>query len=228
MIRQQLAESLDRLQTDCIDLYLLHRDDPATPAQEMIDFLNEAQSSGQVRAFGVSNWSKSRIEEANRYAASRGLSGFAVSSPNFGLARQMKDLWGGGCVTLSGPEHAADRDWYRANQMPIVAYSGLGRGFFSGRFRAGDYDGARAILDSYAQTGYLYEENMKRLERAETLAQKYGESVPEIAMRYLFSCGLNLFAVVSTTSPARLRSNLQSASRPLSAEEVAFLEGNEP
>ena len=228
VIREQMAQSLDRLQTDCIDLYLLHRDDPKTPVEEFIDTLNEARQAGMIRLFGVSNWTHQRIEAANRYAAEKGLCGFSLSSPNYGLARQMKDLWGGGCVTLSGPENEDARAWYRANQMPVIAYSSLGRGFFSGRFRAGDYEGARRVLDRYAQQGYLYEENMARLARVETLAAREGQSVPEIAMRYAFASGMNLFAVVSTASPERLRMNLRAAASPLSGEEAAWLEGPDP
>lgn len=227
VIREQLAQSLEALGTDCIDLYLLHRDDSNTPVEEFIETLNEARAKGMIRLFGVSNWTHERIAAADRYAGEKGLMGFSVSSPNFGLARQMKDLWGGGCVTLSGPENDAARKWYRENQMPLIAYSSLGRGFFSGRFKAYDYENARKVLDPYAQRGYLYEENMERLERAEKLAEKYGVTVPEIAMRYVFGSGMNVFAVVSTTSPERLQMNLRAAGQPLSAEDTAYLEGTE-
>ncbi len=227
VIREQMARSLDALKTDCIDIYLLHRDDPNTPAEEYIDTLNEAKKEGKIRLFGVSNWTHERIEKANRYAARAGLEGFSVSSPNYGLARQMQDLWGGGCVTLSGPENETARAWYRENQMPVIAYSSLGRGFFSGRFRAGDYGNARKVLDPFAQKGYLYEENMARLARAEELADRYGVTVPEIAMRYVFGSGMNLFAVVSTSSPERLRMNLRAAAQPLTPEETVYLEGTE-
>ena len=186
-----------------------------------------AAISGTVsfRSTARSSWTSwARIEKANRYAESRGLAGFSVSSPNFGLTRQMRDLWGGGCVTLSGPEHAEDRAWYANSQMPVIAYSALGRGFFSGRFSAGDYEKARTVLDTYAQKGYLYEENMERLRRAEQLADQLGISVSEVAMRYIFTSPMNVFAVVSTTSPDRLRMNLRAVSRPLTPEEIAFLE----
>lgn len=227
VILEQLSRSLEALRTDRIDIYLLHRDDPNTPAEEMIDTLNEARQKGLIRIFGVSNWTRERIEKANRYAEKNGLSGFSVSSPNFGLARQMKDLWGGGCVTLSGPENEGDRAWYRENQMPVIAYSSLGRGFFSGRFRSWDYENARRVLDPYAQKGYLYDENMARLKRCEALAERYGVTVPEIAMRYVFGSGMNLFAVVSTSSAERLKMNLRAADEPLSGKEIRYLEGEE-
>ena len=225
VIREQLQRSLDALRTDRIDIYLLHRDDPKTPPEEMIDALNEHRRDGRIGIFGVSNWTHGRIEAANNYAAAHGLDGFSVSSPNFGLALQLEDPFGGNCVTLSGPENAAARDWYARNRMPVIAYSSLGRGFFSGRFRAGDFDAARKVLDVWAQKGYLYEANMERLRRAERLAERYGVTVSEIAMRYVFGSPMNVFAVVSTASAERMRMNIRAAARPLTEEDIGFLEG---
>ena len=224
VILNQLQQSLEALRVDCIDIYLLHRDDPNTPAEEFIDTLNELKHAGKIKVFGASNWTHQRIQAANDYAASKGLTGFQVSSPNYGLALQVNDLWGGGCVTISGQENAASRAWYIQNQMPVVAYSSLGRGFFSGRFRAGDYESARRCMDMFAQKGYLCEENMQRLRRAEELAEKYGVAVPEIAMRYVFSTEMNIFAVVSTSSIQRLQMNIKAADSPLLPEEVQYLE----
>lgn len=224
VILEQLQQSLEALHVECIDIYLLHRDDPNTPLEEFIDTLNEVKDAGKVKVFGVSNWTHQRIEAANHYAASNNLTGFQVSSPNYGLALQVQDLWGGGCVTISGPENAASRSWYIERQMPVIAYSSLGRGFFSGKFKAGDYDGARHCMDKFAQKGYLCKENMMRLQRTEELAKKYGVSVPEIAIRYVFSSKMNVFAVVSASSSQRIQTNIHAANNPLTQEDVAYLE----
>ena len=137
VIHRELKQSLKELQTGYVDIYLLHRDDPKTPVGEFVETLNEAKTQGLIRCFGVSNWTHERIQKANEYAAQHGLEGFSVSSPNFGLARQVADPWGGACVTVSGPENAAARAWYAEQNMPVLAYSSLGRGFFSGRFLGG-------------------------------------------------------------------------------------------
>ena len=227
VIEQELAESLRELQTDCIDVYLLHRDDPNTPIGEYMTCLNEQKAAGKIRCFGVSNWTVARIEEANAWAAAHGMEGFSVSSPHYGLAVQEADPWGGGCVTVSGPAAAADRQWYRDNAMPVVAYSSLSRGFFSGRFRAGDYDAARAVLDPPAQKGYLTPGNMERLRRAGRLAERDGCTVAHVAMRYVFSSGMNMFAVCATGSPARMRQNIEASVSPLSPEDLQFLEAGD-
>ena len=224
VINKELEKSLKTLGTEYIDIYLLHRDDPKTPVSEYIETLNEAKQQGKIRLFGASNWTDARIREANRYAESHGLEGFSVASPNYGLAIQVSDPWGGGCVTITGRDNEQARRWYVENQMPIVAYSSLGRGFFSGKFKAYDFVGAKKTLDKNAQKGYLCDENMRRLKKAEELAAKYHSTVAQIAMRYVFSSDMNVYAVVSSKNPARLKENLRAASNPLSAEDVRYLE----
>ena len=113
--------SLKRLQTDYVDIYVMHRDNEEVPVGEFMDVLNEHYAAGRIRAFGGSNWSHTRIAEANAYAARHGLQPMTVSSPNYGLAEQVLDPWGPGCVTLSGPQNTAARAWYQANRMPVLA-----------------------------------------------------------------------------------------------------------
>ena len=224
VILSELDKSLKTLGTDYIDIYLLHRDDPKTPISEFMETLNECKKAGKIRVFGVSNWTHERIAEANRYAAEHDLEGFTVSSPNYGLARQVRDPWGGECVTVSGPENAQAREWYTDNQMPVIAYSSLARGFFSGKFQSFDYEGAKKVLDGAGQKGYLCEENMRRLRNAEEMAETYQTSVADIALRYVFGSSMNTFAVMSTTNPKRLPGNIKASRLPLSKEEITFLE----
>ena len=68
-ITSDLHDSLARFQFDYIDLYLLHRDDPSQPVGPIVEILNEHKRAGKIHAFGGSNWSVSRIQAANAYAA---------------------------------------------------------------------------------------------------------------------------------------------------------------
>lgn len=200
-IRKDFQKSSSYLHTDYIDIYLLHRDDPEVKVGEVVEILNAMHEEGKIGAFGGSNWTHVRIAEANEYAYKHNLIPFTVSSPNFGLADQVQDPWGVGCVTISGPKNENAREWYRRKQMPVIAYSSLGRGLFSGKVKSGESEQASKILDATAMKGYGYPENFERLRRCEQLAEKKGVSVPQIALAWIFRQQINTFAVVSTTNP---------------------------
>jgi len=102
VMTNELKRSLSELGTDYVDILLLHRDDANTPIAEYLETFNDFVREGIIKSFGVSNWTVERIQEANAYAAEHGLCPFSISSPNFGLAEQVNDPWGGNCVTISG------------------------------------------------------------------------------------------------------------------------------
>ncbi len=88
-IRPQLEETLDRLSTNKLDIYCLHRDNPEIPVAEFMDSLNELRDEGLIDVLGASNWSLDRFKEANEYSNSKNISGFGVLSNNFSLARML-------------------------------------------------------------------------------------------------------------------------------------------
>ena len=218
-----LYDSLARLQTDCIDIYMLHRDDPAVPVRPIVEAFNAHREAGRIRAFGGSNWSHQRIAEANAYAEAHGLQPFTVSSPNYGLAEQVEDPWGPGCVSISGPQNRAARAWYRQYQMPVFAYSSLARGFFSGRITRENFSETRSLLDNACLTAYCHEVNFRRLDRVWQLAEERGCTVPQLALAYVLSSPLNAFPLVGAATPGEYRENLAAFDLRLSAAERAWL-----
>jgi len=224
-ISSDLSESLARFGLDALDLYLLHRDDPTVPVGPIVEVLNAHLTAGRIRAFGGSNWTHARIAEANAYARSNGLVPFAVSSPNFSLAEQVQAPWVG-CVSISGPRGEPARRFYEREGLPLLTWSSLAGGFFSGRFRRDNLASFEAYLDTLCVTSYGYEENFRRLDRARELAGARGLSVPQVALAYVLSQPLNVFALVGCTSGAEFRANLRACEVKLSPEELAYLEGN--
>jgi len=208
-IRREMDESLRTLGTDHVDVFLLHRDDPSHPVAEYVETLEALRREGKCLSYGGSNWTHSRLEEANDYAAAHGCQGMTLSSPHYGLAEQVADPWGGGCVTATGAAMAGARAWYRKTRMPLLAYSSLGRGFFSGAFKSSDPDGAKRGLDDVAQRGYLCDANLKRLARAEEIAAAHGVHVATVAMAYLLTDEMNTLAVVSMPQPELIQANLK-------------------
>jgi aryl-alcohol dehydrogenase-like predicted oxidoreductase len=223
-LTSDLYDSLARLRCDYVDIYLLHRDDPAVPVGPIVETLNEHLQAGRIRAFGGSNWTHQRITEANEYAERHGLVPFVASSPNYGLAEQVRDPWGGGCVTVSGPENRDARAWYQANQMPVMAYSSLARGFFSGRITPDNFDEMKSTLDRACLTAYCHEPNFRRLERALILAQEKQVGVPQIVLAYMFASPLNVFPIIGAASGQEFRENLRAFDIKLTENECAWLD----
>jgi aryl-alcohol dehydrogenase-like predicted oxidoreductase len=228
-IAADLHDSLARLRTDYIDLYLLHRDDPSVPVGPIVEALNEHQRAGRIRAFGGSNWAHERIQAANEYAAQHGLMPFAASSPNFSLADQIKPPWEG-CVSLSGPEALAARKWYRQQNMALITWSSLAGGFFSGRFRRDNL--ASFDPNDYWSTlcieVYCSEENFQRLDRAQALAAQKSLTLPQIALAYVTSQPLNIFALTGSQTAEEFAANAQAVNVSLSPDELSMLENGTP
>lgn len=222
-MRADLKKSLEELGTDYIDVYLLHRDNPSVPAGEIVEALNAIHAEGRIGAFGGSNWTHERLEAAQEYAYSHNLIGFSVSSPNFSLAEQVRDIWGGG-VSISGASGAAARQWYKKNGMAVIAYSSLARGLFSGKAKSADPVGARAVLDKFAVKGYFSEENFVRLSRCEELARIKGVTVAQAALAYVLCQPFPSFAAVSCSRAERMSENLRSLDVHFTADEIAYLE----
>ena len=186
MIDHELPISLERLQTDYVDLYFLHRDNPAVPAGEFVDMFNRHRAAGRVRAFGGSNWTPARLAEANAYAERNGLAGFSASSPNFTLA-----VWNEvpyfNCVTATDP---ASKAWYTEHQLPLFAWSSQAMGFFTGRYHPDDRSN-----DLVARTWYS-DDNWQRYERAQELGRRKGVAATQIAVAYVLAQPFPTFALV--------------------------------
>ncbi len=223
-LASDLHDSLARLQTEYIDVYLLHRDDPDLPVGPIVEALNEHLQMGRIRAFGGSNWTHQRIAEANAYAQAHGLVPFVASSPNYGLADQIENPWGPGCVSISGPTNRDGRTWYTANQMPVMAYSSLARGLFSGRITPDSYEQTRSTLDRACLTAYCHEPNFERLRRAFSLAQEKGASVPQIVLAFMFASPVNAFPIVGAANGDEFRENVEAFDLSLTQRERAWLD----
>ncbi len=215
-LTRELYETLDRFQTDYVDIYFMHRDNPEIPVGEFVDCLNEHRRAGRIRAFGGSNWSIERIEAANAYAQEHGLVGFTASSPNLALAVWNEPMWQG-CVAAADAE---SRAWYARTQMPLFSWSSQASGFFTGRYRPEDA-GNRALA-SIVRT-WFNEGNWQRLERARKLARQKGVTATQIALAYVLCQPLNIFALIGPHSIEETRTSLAALDVQLTPEELRWL-----
>ncbi len=216
MLVRQLEESLQRLGTDYLDVYCMHRDNPKIPVGEFVDVLNQQVEAGRVRVFGGSNWTRERLDEANAWAAKHGKRGFGVVSNNYSLAQWNEPMWGG-CVTSSEPAFKA---WLVKNRMPLFAWSSQASGFFTGRFKAEDAGkpSAAEVARVWFNAG-----NFERLARARLLAAENGVDANQIALAYVLGQPLEMFAVIGPRAIEETRTSLGALGVTLSSGELAWL-----
>ncbi len=168
-ISSDLDSSLKALKRDYIEFYWLHKDDESTPVEEIIDIMNRLVKSGKIIKFGASNWTSQRIKKANDYAHSKGILGFSASQIRFNPAYCLGER--GGLVGMDSDEF----EFYRSNNMPVVAYSSQAKGFFSKMAKYGE-----GALSDKAKNRYLCEENLRRLEILKGLSKQHDASIASV------------------------------------------------
>ncbi len=246
-LTEDLNRSLERLETSYIDIYLLHRDDLDLPVGPIVEALNEHFAAGRIKSFGGSNWTHKRIQEANDYAEAHGLEPFRASSPSYSLAEQAEEAWAPGTVTISGLTEQTARDWYAANQMPVLAYSSLARGFFSGMVTRERWEaekdhimspgilfsgkatkdqltGRGETIDPICAKAYCVENNFKRLDRAAELAKEKDCTIAQIALAFIINSPMNVFPISGVANRTELQSSINAANILLNEKEHSWLD----
>ncbi|GGP51684.1 aldo/keto reductase [Saccharothrix coeruleofusca] len=210
-IGPQLTESLDRLGTDHLDVYLLHRDDPEVPVDEFVDALEAEVRAGRIRCYGGSNWSVERVRAADEHAARVSGQGFTALSNHFSLAEPVEPLYPG-CVAVdrAGREHLA------ATRTALFPWSSQARGFFSGV--------DPALLDPNMVRCWDTPANRERRERAAVLARRHSVEVINIALAYVLAQPFPAYPIIGPRSTDELRTALAGVEVRLTAAECRWLE----
>lgn len=211
-ITKDLIESLVRLKTEYVDFYALHRDDPSVEVGPIVEILNHHLEAGRIRAFGASNWTFQRIQEANDYAVQHSLKGFSFSSTNLSLASVNEARWPG-CVSAD----EETRQWHKVTQMPLLSWSSQAGGFFSGRFSPEDRSNEEMVRVFYNDG------NWERLRRAQSLAKDKGVEPIQISLAYVLHQPYPTAAIIGCETPAELASSLKALEIQLTQTEVEWL-----
>ena len=217
-LTRQLEESLERQGTDYADLYMMHRDNTDIPVGEFVDVMDEHLRAGRIRAYGGSNWTPERVDEANAYAKANGRTGFTILSNHFGLAEALDVPWAG-CVHATDPDSKA---WLEERGIALLPWSSQARGFFTGRAHPEDRSDAELVRCYYS------EENFERLARAEELGAERGVPATAIALAFVLHQQFPTFALFGPRSIGEMRSSTLGLGVELSAQEMAWLDLRSP
>ena len=210
-VATQLDESLGRLQTDRLDIYVLHRDDPAVPAGEFVDAMLAERQRGRIGAYGFSNWTLPRVKEAVAYARKRGAALPAALSYNFSLAEMVDAVWPG----VMSSRHAAWHELLASGEFGLYSWSAQARSFFTDRADTADDEMKRA---------WFSPANLARRERAYELGRARGASGNQVALAWVLHQDFPVSALIGPLTRAELEDSLGALRIDLSAADVRRLD----
>jgi aryl-alcohol dehydrogenase-like predicted oxidoreductase len=204
-VRRSIDGSLERLGVDVVDLYYLHRVDPAVPIEETVGAMAELVTEGKVRYLGLSEAAAATIRRAH------------AVHPITALQTEYS-LW------TRDPEHEI-LDVCRELGIGFVAYSPLGRGFLTGAIRTID----DLAADDWRRSNPRFQEenfdrNRKLVEAVETIAHARGVTAAQLALAWVLSRWEHIVPIPGTRRVERLEENAAAADLTLSPAEIRRLE----
>jgi aryl-alcohol dehydrogenase-like predicted oxidoreductase len=204
-IRSAIAGSLERLRTDYVDLYYLHKPDPETPIAETLRALDELVRAGKVRAIGCSNFTVERLAESDRVARELGTARFAVVQNQYSLLRRGDDA---GVLPLC-----------RELGIGYLPYFPLASGLLTGKYRRGEPPPEGTRLAGRT----LDDADLERVERLARFASERGHTLLELAISALASTPAITSVIAGATKPEQVRANAAAAGWRLTADELEAL-----
>ena len=199
-IQSDIEESLKNLGTEQIDLYLLHRDNPALPVDLLLDALEKARLEGKVKHYGFSNWQLERIKEAEAYTRKTGIEGFTCNQVRWSLAEANvenipeKSRYPLDCETYN---------WHCESGCAITAYNSTAGGLFSKMEKTGEIPEKQKKL-------YDNEANRIIFRRIKEASGDLGHSVHELSLAFIRTHTFSSLPVTSFSRKEQLEEALRS------------------
>ena len=197
---QAVEDSLRRLQTDYIDLYQSHRDDPETPIEETLSAYQDLIKAGKVREIGASNFTAERLAESLKISTEKGLPRYQSLQPQYSLVERAE---------FEGPLE----DLCLAEKIGTIGYYSLASGFLTGKYRS------RADMEGRARGArvekYLNDYGFGVIAALDDVAKRYNAKPVQIALAWLI-------ARPSVTAPIASATNLDQLAEMLKAAEITL------
>lgn len=219
VIAKQLTQTLDRLQTDYVDVYFMHRDNLDVPVGEFVDAMDAEVKAGRIRGpFGGSNWTRERMDAAIAYADKTGKQRPGALSNNFTLAEMLDPIWDG-CIAASTPDWKA---WLIEHQFTNFSWSSQARGFFTNRAGRDKTDNEELVRVWYNES------NFARRDRAVELANKLGKSPLHIALAYVLAQPFPSIPLIGPSTLYELDDSIKAFDITLTPQDLNWLENGGP
>jgi aryl-alcohol dehydrogenase-like predicted oxidoreductase len=200
-VKKSCEASLKRLDTDVIDLYYMHRKDPATPIEETVGAMGDLVKEGKIRGIGLSEVSASTLQKAHAVHP------ISALQTEYSLwSRDPEDELLGTCKELG---------------IAFVAYSPLGRGFLTGHIKKFEdlaEDDYRRFSPRFQ--GENFEKNLLLLKKIESLAQQKNCTPSQLALAWVLAQDEHIFPIPGTKRIKYLEENVRALDVKLTKEEL--------
>lgn len=218
ILRRELSTSLERLGVENVDLYWLHRDDPAVPVDEILQWVEELRREKKFVISGASNWSAERLAEAQARAQALKIPGFSASQSGWNLAAIEPNPFPTGDARFV---QASDEAWHMETGFPLVAWEAQAGGFFSGAYATGQKPSssrANTVSAHYANPG-----NFRRLAAAQEIAAARGVTANQVALAWMRHQAFPVISIIGPRSLEQLADSMKARSIELTPTEVKRL-----
>lgn len=209
-IRQAVEASLQRLQTDHIDLYQSHDDDTTVPLADTLGAYADLIQAGKVRAIGASNYSAARLQEALQTSERLGLPRYESLQPLFNLYDRavFEDALQPLCVQ---------------EQVGVINFYALAAGFLTGKYRTAA-DAAKSARGANTTAKYLNDRGLRILAALDAVAQRYGATPGQVAVAWqMVQPGITA-PIASATSVAQLQELVKATQLQLDSDALDQLD----
>ncbi len=214
-IVHDLDESLRYLQTDVIDLYWIHKDDPARPVEEIVETLEEQARIGKIRYYGASNVASDRLRAAHRYTQAKGYTGFVADQVLWNAAVLAKYPYGDSGVGFMD----ADRyQFHLETGMAAIPFQSQAFGLFH-RMDNGTLEQMNPGFRGF----YKQAESQERFARIRLIMNETGLTVTQVILAYLLSQPFPTVPIVGCQTPQQVADSLRAADMRLTPEQIAFI-----
>ena len=208
-VRQCTERSLRGLQTDYIDLLMIHFPDPETPIEDTLGAMAALVEEGKVREVGCSNFTGSQLDEAIAAADAAGLPRLVCDQVHYSMVHRDPET--------DGVSEACGR-----HGIALLPYYPLASGLLTGKTRRGQEPQGRLRMDRYQE--FLSDENFDLVERLAVYAGERDLTMVQVALGWLLSRPAVPAVTAGATSVEQLKSNVASADWAPSTEDLAALE----
>lgn len=209
-IRTSVERSLKRLQTDVIDLYQAHRDDPETPLEETLGAFADLIRDGKVRAIGASNYDAPRLAEALRVAEAHGLPRYAALQPHYNLIE--RPLFEGSLEALCLKE-----------KLGVIPYFSLASGFLTGKYRSAA-DLGKSAARGQGMGKYLTDKGRAVLAALDRVAGETGGRPAQVALAWLMARPAITAPIASATRLEQVEDLVRACALRLSPAQITILD----